>query len=402
MLGIERSLIFFRSQLLAHHPLFNMKLAIISGTTAPGGGPRHIYGLLEKIDRKEWDLMVCTHKDGSYWDKFIALGITPYDLVLRRLSLSTFFKLFKILQKEKPDLIHTHGKGPGLYGRLIGWMLGIPVVHTFHGFQYKFLPIFNRLFYLIVENILTILTRHHIFVGNGEKGKAKILRFLNDSNSSVINNGIDLDSLQNLGPADEAFASLGLGDLEKIKVFGTLSRVSPEKGLTTLLEGFAEAKKIFPHIRLIIIGDCPEEHEKYIKKIKQYIQEKGLTESVKILGSREDALEILKCVDFYISPSQSEGLPYNLLEALAVGKPVIATDIPGNNDIIRKSVEGILIPANSPRSLAHGILNMLELGSAERQAMQQNGKARIRDQFSLRVMTEKTFSLYKKVLEGSR
>lgn len=349
-----------------------------------------------------WDIMVCTHSDGSYWDKFVALGITPYDLALRRLSLSTFFKLLKILQKEKPDLIHTHGKGPGLYGRLIGRMLGIPVIHTFHGFQYKFLPIFNSLFYLIVENFLTLLTQHHIFVGNGEKGKAKILKFLNDSNSSVINNGIDLDSIKNLKPADEAFTSLGLRDSEKIKVFATLSRVSPEKGLTILLEGFAEAKKIVPHIRLIIIGDCPDEHEKYIKKIKQYIYENGLVESVKILGSREDALEILKCVDFYIAPSLSEGLPYSLLEALAAEIPVIATDIPGNNDIIRKSVEGILIPANSAGPLAHGILNMLDLGSEERQAMEQNGIVRIRDQFSLNLMVEKTFSLYKKVLEESK
>ena len=329
------------------------------------------------------------------------MGITPYDLVLRQLSLSTFFKLLKILQTEKPDLIHTHGKGPGLYGRLIGRMLGIPVVHTFHGFQYKFLPILNRLFYLFVENFLTLLTRHHIFVGNGEKGKAKILRFLNDSNSSVINNGIDLDFIQNLTPADEAFAALGLRDSEKVKVFATLSRVSPEKGLATLLEGFVEAKKRVPHIRLIVIGDCPDEHESYIKKIKQYIHDNGLSESVKILGSREDALEILKCVDFYISASQSEGLPYNLLEALAVKKPVIATDIPGNNDIIRKSVEGILVPANSPKSMAHGILNMLELGPEVRQAMEQNGIARIRDQFSLNLMTEKTYSLYKKLLERS-
>jgi glycosyltransferase involved in cell wall biosynthesis len=378
-----------------------MKLAIISGTTAPGGGPRHIYSLLKKMDRREWDVMVCTHNDGSYWNKLIALGITPYDLVLRKLSLSTFFKLLNILRNEKPDLIHTHGKGPGLYGRLLGWVLGIPVVHTFHGFQHKLLPAIQRWFYLFVENILTLLTRHHIFVGNGEKNKAKILIFLNDSNSSVINNGIDLDSIQALPPAEKVLASLKLGTRESVKIFGTLSRVSPEKGLDILLEGFFEAVKTAPYIRLLVIGDCPGEHEKYIKTIKQYIHENGLDDAVKILGAREDALEILKSIDFYISPSRSEGLPYNLLEALAVGKPVMATDIPGNNDIIRKSVEGVLVPVNSARTLAHGILTLLELGPEERKAMQQNGKSRIRDQFSLNLMAEKTFSVYKKVLEGS-
>ena len=378
-----------------------MKLAIISGTTAPGGGPRHIYSLLEKIDRKDWDIMVCTHNDGSYWNKLIALGITPHDLVLRKLSLSTFLKLLRILKKEKPDLIHTHGKGPGLYGRLLGWMLGIPVVHTFHGFQYKLLPTIQRWFYLFVENVLTLLTKYHIFVGNGEKNKAKILMFLNDSNSSVVNNGIDIDAIQALPLAEEIIASLDLGARESIKIFGTLSRVSPEKGLDTLLEGFSEAIKTAPYIRLLIIGDCPDEHEKYINTVKQYINTNGLNKVVKILGPREDALEILKSIDFYISSSRSEGLPYNLLEALAVGKPLMATDIPGNNDIVRKSVEGILVPVNLARTLAHGILTLLELGPEERKAMQQNGEARIRDQFSLRLMTQKTFSLYKKVLEGS-
>ena len=378
-----------------------MKLAIISGTTAPGGGPRHIYSLLEKMDRKEWDIMVCTHNDGSYWNKLVALGITPYDLVLRKLSLSTFFKLFSILRKEKPDLIHTHGKGPGLYGRLLCWMLGIPVVHTFHGFQHKLLPTIQRWFYLLVENVLTLLTRHHIFVGNGEKNKAKVLMFLNDSNSSVVNNGIDLESIQALPEAEKVIASLKLGPRENIKIFGTLSRVSPEKGIDTLLQGFSQAIKTAPYIRLLIIGDCPDEHEKYIKTIKQYIHDNALDEVVKIIGAREDALEILKSIDFYISPSRSEGLPYNLLEALAVGKPVMATDIPGNNDIIRKSVEGILVPVNLAKTLAHGVLSLLELGPAERKAMQQNGEARIRDQFSLSIMTEKTFSIYKKVLEES-
>lgn len=378
-----------------------MKLAIISGTTAPGGGPRHIYSLLEKMDRKEWDILVCTHNDGSYWDKLIALGITPYDLVLRELSLATFFKLLSILRKEKPDLIHTHGKGPGLYGRSLGWLLGIPVVHTFHGFQHKLLPPIQKWFYLFVENVLTLLTRHHIFVGNGEKNKAKVLKFLNGSNSSVVNNGIDLDAIQTLPLAEGALASLKLGSRESIKIFGTLSRVSPEKGLDTLLEGFSEAVKTAPYIRLLIIGDCPDEHENYIKTIKQYIHENGLEEVVKLLGAREDALEILKSIDFYISASRSEGLPYNLLEALAVGKPLMATDIPGNNDIIRKSVEGILVPVNSARTLAHGLLTLLELGPEEQQAMKQNGEARIRDQFSLSLMVEKTFSIYKKVLEGS-
>ena len=168
-----------------------------------------------------------------------------------------------------------------------------------------------------------------------------------------------------------------------------------------MLEGFDEAKKIAPHIKLIIVGDCPDEHQEYIKTVSQYIHENGLDRAIKILGSREDALGFLKCIDFYVSSSKSEGLPYNILESLAAGNPVVATDIPGNNDIIRKSVEGVLIPVNSARSLAHGLLTLLEMDTEECKAMIQNGKARIRDQFLLSHMAKKTFSLYKMVFDES-
>ena len=83
-------------------------------------------------------------KDGYCWEKFNSLKIKTYKLPLRQLSIVTAFKLFDILRKEKPDIIHTHGKGPGLYGRIIGKTLHIPVVHTFHGLHYEELPCITR------------------------------------------------------------------------------------------------------------------------------------------------------------------------------------------------------------------------------------------------------------------
>ncbi|HIB44532.1 MAG TPA: hypothetical protein EYO37_11395, partial [Nitrospina sp.] len=116
------------------------KICHIGGTTLPGGGPEHVYQLSKRLNRSEWDIIICTLKDGPYWDKFNSTGIKTYNLVFRKLLLSTPFKLFFILKKEKPDIVHTHGKGPGLYGRIIGKILNIPVIHTYHGFHYENLP----------------------------------------------------------------------------------------------------------------------------------------------------------------------------------------------------------------------------------------------------------------------
>ena len=99
------------------------KIFYISGTTIPGGGPEHIYQLLKRLNRDEWEVLLCTSQDGPYWEKFNSLGIKAYNLTLRKISLNTAFQLFHVLRKEKPDIIHTHGKGPGFYGRIIGKIL---------------------------------------------------------------------------------------------------------------------------------------------------------------------------------------------------------------------------------------------------------------------------------------
>ena len=88
------------------------KILHISGTTIAGGGPEHIFQLLKRLNQNEWEIIICTLNDGLYWKKFNSLGIKTYNLPLRIISLKTACKLFLIIRKEKPDLIHTHGKGP--------------------------------------------------------------------------------------------------------------------------------------------------------------------------------------------------------------------------------------------------------------------------------------------------
>ena len=143
------------------------KVFHISGTTIPGGGPEHIFQLFKRLNENEWEIVICTAKDGLYWEKFNSLGIKTYNLSFRVLSIKSAWKLFLILRKEKPNLIHTHGKGPGLYGRIISCLLKIPTIHTFHGFHYKGLPIFTQWLHLAVETFLCLLTDQHIFVSAG-------------------------------------------------------------------------------------------------------------------------------------------------------------------------------------------------------------------------------------------
>ena len=152
----------------------------------------------------------------------------------------------------------------------------------------------------------------------------------------------------------------------------------------------------------MIVGGYPEEHKGYYLKAKTLIEREHLTEHVRILGYRQDALEILKCMDFYISPSLSEGLPISLLEAFAAGVPVIATEISGNKDVLHNSDFGILSDPGSPKSLAQGIRKMLALSERERDIIVQNALNRVKDNFSVDTMADETFRLYRQVLSKVR
>ena len=374
------------------------KIFHISGTTLPGGGPEHIFQLLRKLNQNEWKVIICTSNDGSYWLKFNSLGAKTYNLSLRILSLKTAFKLFFILRKEKPDLIHTHGKGPGLYGRIISSFLNIPTVHTYHGFHYEDLSTITKWLHLLLESFLCLLTDHHIFVSAGEKNRTRILKFLDEENSTVIHNGVDHEYLRNLPiTRDTALKLSGVENWEKNKILGTIARLSPEKGILCLLAAFTKAIKETPDLRLIIIGGYPEEHYDYYLKVKSLIDNENLTDYVRILGYRQDTVKILKCFDFYISSSLSEGLPISMLEAFASGIPTIATEIAGNKDILCNSTFGVLAEPGSPESLYNGIIKMVHLTQDERDFFSGNGYNRIKTHFSIDEMVCKTDLLYKKI-----
>ena len=118
----------------------------------------------------------------------------------------------------------------------------------------------------------------------------------------------------------------------------------------------------------------------------------------RILGYREDALKILKCMDFYISSSLSEGLPISMLEAFASRIPTIATEITGNKDILPNSVFGVLTEAASPKSIAKGIVEMTQLTRKERGILTRNALNRIKTHFTIEQMANETTLVYNSVL----
>ena len=131
------------------------------------------------------------------------------------------------------------------------------------------------------------------------------------------------------------------------------------------------------------------------------IEKENLSGHVRILGYRQDALEILKCMDFFISPSLSEGLPISILEAFAAEIPTIATEITGNKDVVRNSVFGVLAEPDSVEGLSQAIAKMVQLEQRDRDILKRNAYNRVKNCFSVEEMVGKTVLLYNQVLKGT-
>jgi glycosyltransferase involved in cell wall biosynthesis len=373
----------------------------ISGTTSLGGGPEHLFQLLKHCDKDHFSSIICTRQDGPYWKKFQQLGIPLHPFTLRELSLSSFISLYRFLKTKRPQLIHTHGKGPGLYGRIIGKILGIPTIHTFHGFHYDDIQPLKRSLHLLIEDILCRLTDHHVFVGKTEKKRAGIISSLNEKNSSVIHNGVDSESIQSLQvDKTKLLRDTGLEHFSKKKILGVISRISPEKGISQLLERFAETRALQPEWKLVIVGGFPEEHKEYKKKILQLISDLKLEPDIALPGFREDAMQFLKCFDLYISPSLSEGLPLALLEAICAKTPVIASNIPGNREVLGDPPCGLIFSPETPHSLSAALNEYDKLSANDIDQLKKQASLRVATEFSALEMAKKTYSLYQKVLNS--
>ncbi|MFZ1058972.1 MAG: glycosyltransferase [Candidatus Rokuibacteriota bacterium] len=106
-------------------------------TTGIGGGPKQVYDLVRSLPRGEFEVIVAAPRDGIFFERFQELGVRVEELPLRRLGPRHLLSTIRLIRALGIDVVHTHGKGPGLYGRLAVWWTGVPAVHTFHGIHYR-------------------------------------------------------------------------------------------------------------------------------------------------------------------------------------------------------------------------------------------------------------------------
>ena len=193
-------------------------------------------------------------------------------------------------------------------------------------------------------------------------------------------------------------AALGLAGATA--VVGYVARISPQKGL----EDFARAMRIVadavPGAQFVLVGDAPAGEEALKRRLNDLVGSLGLGGRLHMLGYRSDAVAIMKTFDVYVSTALWEGLPITLLEAMACGRPIVATDVGGNRDIVVDGETGILVPVGDPGTLARRVCELLN-DPCLRRRLGDAGRRRVEDDFSIGRSVARTSDLYEQVVGGS-
>lgn len=273
--------------------------------------------------------------------EFININFTRAPLTWN--SLKVFFQLFKLLKIEKFDLISTHTPTASVLIRAAAFFSRskAKIIYTAHGFHFfKGAPIKNWIIFYWLEKILAKAT-DVLFVMNDEDFKIsqKFKLRANGEVKKIPGIGINLKKYKKLDEKMVGKIRENLQVKENELMLISVAELSYRKNQIQLLKAL---ENLGGNIKLFLVGEG-EKREEY----KKFIEKNGLNEKVKLLGVRSDINELINASDLVCLTSIHEGLPRCILEAMAIGKPALVSDIRGNNDLIKHLENGLVVPLNN-------------------------------------------------------
>ncbi len=263
-------------------------------------------------------------------------------------------ELWRIVRRERPDVLHTHNPKPGLYGRIVGRLAGVPiVVNTCHGLYFTETdPWLKRTLLLVLEGIAARFSDAELVQSSEDLDRLVSRHAYPRRNTRLLGNGVDLGRFHPgvLSASERAeLRARDLGARDDQIVVGMVGRLVAEKGL---LELFEAARTLDDRYVVAVIGpDDPEKPDALDRATVRRAEADG----VRFLGMRDDVDRLYRAMDLFVLPSWREGFPRAAMEAAATGLPVIATDVRGCRQVVDHDVSGLLVPVRDPGALAEAI-----------------------------------------------
>ncbi len=347
-----------------------------------GGSSIHTILLTAHLDKQIFDSLLIKGSEGKdegdLRDLLQRKKIDPLLIseLRREISLKndliTFWKLYRLMHAEKPDIVHTHSAKAGTLGRLAAKLAGVPVIiHTFHGHLFRgyFGPKRSRLVVLI-ERLLALVSTKIVAVTQSQKDELLRYKIAPSQKIANIPLGLELDQLQNVQKEKGTFRS-ELGLEKDDALIGSIARLVPVKGHAFLFRAAQKVIDTFPRVKILVIGNGELRNE-----LEDLASHLGIEKNVVFCGFRRDLPKIYADLDIVVLTSLNEGLPVAVIEAMASQTAVVAFDVGGVKDLIEPNVTGISVPFGEIDRLAESIVFLLK-NPQERERLGRNARRKV-------------------------
>lgn len=271
-------------------------------------------------------------------------------------AIPAIWRLYQLLKDLKPDIVHTHNPRAGFLGRIAARLAGVPVVvHTLH--EYPFRGYYNRIstvIFIYMERLGAYFSDSIITLSQGLRhALVETYGITRKSRITVLPLGFDLQSFVETKRHQGNFRA-EWNIPEDVPLIGIIGRLLPVKNHRLFLDAATQINKILPDARFVIIGDGEERDS-----LEGYTQELALSERVIFTGWQQQMEAIYSDLDVLVNSSLNEGTPVPIIEALATGCPVVATDVGGVSDLLDAGNSGALVPSDDRDALSQAILDTL-------------------------------------------
>lgn len=338
---------------------------------------------------------------GRWVDEIESAGVrhVPLHSSTRGMSLVSdaraIIELWRVLRQENLTVLHTHNPKPGIYGRILGRLAGVPiVVNTLHGFYATETdPRIKRAVVYGLEAVASRFSDAELHQNPEDLALAARLRIVSRDKAKLLGNGVDLNRFDPTKYSSERRSQIreDLGvDGDQI-VVGAVGRLVAEKGY---LELFEAVEELGDGYELVVVG--PTDPAK-ADAIPDSVLEQATSQGVRFLGMRTDMEDLYAAMDLFVLPSHREGFPRAAMEAAAMGVPVVATDIRGCRQVVDHEVNGYLVPVNDPAGLAEAIRSIAQSGTM-RQAMSEASRSIAEERFDERRVVQIVNDTYREAL----
>ena len=305
-------------------------------------------------------------------------------------------KLYRLMRREKPHIVHTHLAKAGFLGRIAARLAGVPVVvHTFHGhvFHGYFSPPKTRLF-LAMERLGARLSSRIVTISPGLREEIAGFGVTSADRIQVIPLGFELDAFA-APPRERGAFRQAQGIPAGAKLVGAVGRLVPIKNLPLLLEAAALARQQEPDLHVVLVGDG---------ELRGALEEQaaalGLEDAVTFAGWQRDLPRVYADLDAVVISSDNEGTPASLIEAMAAGRPVVATRVGGVPDVVTNGETGRLTPPGDKAALAGALLAVF--AEPERTArMAETARRTVLERYQSRRLVADVDQLYQDLLRAA-